>query len=325
MRALCHRRRVPPRPLPSALPAFFRTSAALAAGVSPSRLRASDLERPFHGVTARRASEATPNAVESHLLSASQYAVRMRESEFFSHVTAALLWGLPLPASALRSGNIDVSVHHPDRASRARGVRGHQMRSTLVSVVTHPLTGVMVTSPASTWASLATVLPNTYDLIAVGDAVVRSPVLRDHRPALATLDQLRHATAAAGRTGIDRLRESFPRVRTSAWSRTESWTRLLRVDSGLDEPVCNFELPAGNGRRRYIDLAYPQWKIAIEYEGLQHLLDRRQWDSDIARYERLVAEGWLVIRVTSEQLFTAPGSVITRVQAAIRARSAGTR
>lgn len=307
--------------LPADLPQAFLTREAHAAGVSPSRLRASDLEHPFRGVIARRDAGASRGQEAAHLRLIDQYAARMRPCEFFSHVSAALLWGLPLPFSVLRALLLDVSVHHPLRASRSQKIRGHQMRSELVSVVTHPLTGYRVTSPASTWATLGSVLTDTYDLVAVGDAVVRVPVLSDHAPALATVEQLERATAAGSRTGVGRLREALPRIRTGAWSRTETWTRLLLVDAHLDEPVCNLALPGVIGSRRYLDLAYPQWKIAIEYEGVHHLVDPRQWDRDIHRYERLVTEGWIVIRVTSEQLFGAPGSVIARVVRAIESRS----
>lgn len=306
--------------LPAELPNAFLTREANAAGVSRSRLRASDIEHPFHGVLARRDDEPTGRQEAAHLRLIHQYAVRVRACEFFSHISAALLWCLPLPSSVLRALMLDVSVHHPLRASRSRGVRGHQMRTEMVSVVTHPTTGYLVTSPASTWATLATSLPHLYDLVAAGDAVVRTPVLSDHEPALATMDQLERATAAGSRTGVARLREALPRIRTGSWSRTETWTRLLLVDAGLAEPLCNLELPEARGSRRYLDLAYPQWKIAVEYEGLQHLIDRRQWDRDIHRYERLVAEGWIVIRVTSEQLFSAPDSVIARVVRAIESR-----
>ena len=42
-----------PRPLPDALGDAFRTAHARAAGVTEGRLRAKDLERPFHGVRLR--------------------------------------------------------------------------------------------------------------------------------------------------------------------------------------------------------------------------------------------------------------------------------
>ena len=69
-----------------------------------------------------------------------------------------------------------------------------------------------------------------------------------------------------------------------------------------------------------VDLAYPELKIAIEYEGEQHLFDSQQWTADIARQERLVEAGWRVIRVTKSDLFNHPRSMVERVRRAIRAR-----
>lgn len=58
--------------------------------VSLGRLRRGDLERPFHGVRAT----AVPVTVLDRCRA---YAVRMRPADVFSHVTAALLHGIPLP------------------------------------------------------------------------------------------------------------------------------------------------------------------------------------------------------------------------------------
>src|SRR3546814_15303629 len=104
----------------------------------------------------------------------------MRISDWSSDVcssdltTAAVLWGLPLPARVLDDG-IDVSVWTPRRSPRGRGVRGHQLDRRLVSAVVHPAASLVVTSPASTWALLGAVISHPYDLVAIGDAIIRTP------------------------------------------------------------------------------------------------------------------------------------------------------
>mgnify|MGYP003397365260 FL=1 len=308
--------------LPSELPDAFLTHIARDLGVTPGRLRASDLDYPFRGVAVRRETLTADAPEAKHVRMAQIYALRMRAGEFFSHLTAALLWGLPLPRHTTHAlDRLDVAVHAPERSSRGRGVRPHETRQSLVSVVTHPLTGLRVSSPASTWASLAPMIPHPYDLVAIGDAVVRTPRRPGDRPALATLDQLALAMNAGRRLGIAQLRAAFPRIRTDAWSHRETWTRLVLVDAGLAEPRCNLEVHDKRGVfLATIDLCYPDLMIAIEYEGLQHLLDRRQWLHDIGRYERLVAAGWIVIRVTNDQLFGDPAALIRRVRAAIASR-----
>jgi hypothetical protein len=91
----------------------------------------------------------------------------MRQTEFFSHTTAAVLWGVPLPV--LEDHRLNVSVFRPRRAPRGANVRGHEIDPRLVRVT--DLDGLPVTTPASTWASLGALL-SPYDLVAAGDAVV---------------------------------------------------------------------------------------------------------------------------------------------------------
>src|SRR5690606_20379937 len=97
----------------------------------------------------------------------------MGPHEFFSHTTAAVLWGIPLPR--LTREWLHVAVFPPHRLPRARGIRGHEMQRHLARVVAHPELGVRILGPASTWASLGAVLPDLFDLVAAGDAVVRVP------------------------------------------------------------------------------------------------------------------------------------------------------
>jgi hypothetical protein len=96
-----------PSPLPDGLGAAFSVADARAAGVSPRRLRGRDLTAPFHGVRMTRAGMLPPDAGEPSDPSPEEraalerihaYAARMAEGTFFTHVSAARLWGLPLPA-----------------------------------------------------------------------------------------------------------------------------------------------------------------------------------------------------------------------------------
>ena len=165
---------------------------------------------------------------------------------------------------------------------------------------------------------LGAVLRDPYDLIAAGDAVVR-----DWRVAepLATVAQLAAAVASGRRIGVGALRAALPQLRTRSASRPESIARLTLLDALLPEPELNFDVMADGLWLACVDLAYPQLKIAIEYEGEHHLLDTEQWASDILRYDRLVAAGWRVIRVTKSELFTSPDAFVARVRAAIAERS----
>lgn len=69
------------------------------------------------------------------------------------------------------------------------------------------------------------------------------------------------------------------------------------------------------------DLAYPELKVAIEYEGDGHRTSAEQWRRDIQRQRELEALGWIVIRLTQEDLNDAD-ALIDRVRGAIASRSA---
>ncbi|MET4639742.1 hypothetical protein [Mycetocola sp. 2940] len=313
-----------PRPLPEQLPPAFRVGEARRLGVGRSRLDGADLERPFTGVRMQRQTRLDPTLTpraealrEEAIRRANAYAARMRPTEFFSHTTAALLWGLPLPL--LVDELVDASICRPERASRGAGVRGRQIDPRLVRVTTR--NSLRVTTPASTWACLGTVL-SPYDLVAVGDAIVcvRASSGGNGSPApppLATLNQLRAAIDAGRRPGVGALRDAFGRIRTGSWSRLETWVRLILIDAGLPEPVLNFDAYDTAGRfLGCIDLAYPDLKIAIEYEGDHHWMTAEQFQHDIDRLNRLVEAGWRIVRITKGHVFTNPTEVVRRVSVA---------
>ncbi|GGF03680.1 endonuclease domain-containing protein [Mycetocola zhadangensis] len=314
-------------PLPPGLTDAFTIADARRYGVGRKRLNAPDLEHPFRGVFARKPLDVSTNGLNAAeamrtevIRLARAYSTRMGPGEFFSHTTAATLWGVPLPT--LRDIVLDVAVFRPRRAPKATGLRGHSLDPRLCYVTER--NGLRLTTPASTWASLGSLLA-PYDLVAAGDAIVCSRTSDgrsfSERP-LATLAQLQAAIDAGRRPGVQALRNSVGRVRSGSWSRLESWVRLILVDAGLPEPVLNFDAydDAGNFLG-CLDLAYPDLKIAIEYEGQHHWSTPAQIQHDIDRLDRLVENGWRIVRLTKEHVFRDPAEVVRRVVVARAQRS----
>jgi hypothetical protein len=124
------------------------------------------------------------------------------------------------------------------------------------------------------------------------------------RAAFATIPML--ATAVdlhRGSAGITTLRAALPQLRAGPLSRRESFLRLRIVRPGLPEPLLDFVVADSRlaGCEPMVDLAYPDYRVAIEYEGDHHRTPA-QFRRDIRRYERLQDIDWIVVRVNGDDV-----------------------
>lgn len=303
----------------------FSVADARARGVSVERLRRSDLRRPFHAVRASitladpppssPATEAEQWAAarESARGPARDYAARMPPDQFFTHVTAAIVHGLPLPARLLRSRIVDVGTVVRTQRRAGRGVRGHLVQPEYLSTIL--VGGLRVSSAVDTWCQLAAILPLD-DLVSMGDALVCRE--QPH----AAMDQLAAAVSrCTGRPGARRLREALELVRPRTDSPRETALRLLIVRAGLPEPEVNRAIENMFGAfLAWGDLVYWQYMILIEYDGAQHRDDEAQFHSDVDRLDRLAAAGWRIIRVNKTHLGPDSQALIERIRRTLRDR-----
>ncbi|WP_349426929.1 hypothetical protein [Microbacterium sp. LWS13-1.2] len=308
----------------------FTVRDGLRAGFARRELDANLLDRPFHGLRAVKDDETEQDLAAGERqrrtieLRARQFSAYMGPHEFFSHTTAAVLWGIPLPL--LADNDLHVSVVSPRRAPRGTGVRGHQLVAPGVQVVRPDGHGLRVTSAVVTWALLGGVLRHPYDLVAAADAVVRvdrvpGPRGRVMPPALGTVAEL-EAVQLPKRRGVVAQREALARVRGGVASRPETWMRLTLVDAGLAEPETDVDVYDDAGEFiGCVDLAYRGLKIAFEYEGDHHRTDKVQWSRDLEKHELLVRAGWRVIRVTAQMVFVDPNVLTRLARQALRDRS----
>lgn len=100
----------------------------------------------------------------------------------------------------------------------------------------------------------------------------------------------------------------------------ESRVRLRIVLAGLPVPVCQYVVLDGRRFVARVDLAWPEWKVALEYDGHDHATDDRR-GRDVDRADELRRLGWIVITVTSRQ-FTRPGWIESRVGEELSGRGA---
>ena len=301
-------------------------------GVSRSRLRGRDLEAPFHGVRILRGNTPSFRDIEdpyerqrqARVHRARTYAPGMHPGHFFSHQTAASIWGAPLPLEFTDADEIagytelplHVSAAGPTPFPRAAGIKGHRTLASLTSISDQG--GLRVTSAAATWVSLGT-LP-LLDVVALGDYLCRtwrqgrgrpSP----GRPPLSTVDELRASLDAGRRRGAARLRAAIDLIREDSWSPRETKVRCILITAGLPEPELNVDLFDDRGRfLGCVDMAYRHERVIVEYLGMLH---GDRWAADVERIAGLRAAGWTVIEVTSP-LLKNPEELVRRVAAALR-------
>ena len=204
----------------------FTNAQGRAVGLTDAELRRSELIRPFHGVRVG----GTAGRIDGGLIDrCSDLRVVLPPGALFSHLTAARLWGMPLPnwivndhLHVLSGGAIPVR-----RAGVIGWVRGDGVGQRLVH-------GLPVTAPADTWAMLATMsaarggrLTREW-LVAIGDFLVSGRRTRWGRePALASLDELAAVVTVHGsRRGAASLAWALSRVRHPVDSPRESLLRL---------------------------------------------------------------------------------------------------
>ncbi|MFS0854639.1 hypothetical protein [Microbacterium sp. 179-I 3D4 NHS] len=312
-----------PAPIPPEWGSAFGVAQARDAGVGRGRLRHPRFERPFRGVRVLPGidppvDDPYERQARARLAAARAWLPRMRETQFFSHETAAAIWGAPLPLVAEEHPGFPVqaSVFGEQPLPREPNVAAHRASALTTAVVARG--SVRVASPASTWASLGR-LP-LFDLVALGDFFCRewrSGVGRRQagRTPLATRDQLRSAIEAGRRVGNPRLRRALDLIREDSWSPRETRVRCILIREGLPEPELNVDVFDDDGRfLACLDLAYPARKAAVEYHGMLHA---STYPADVERLARLRAAGWTVIEVTAPLLAT-PGVLAARVRDALR-------
>lgn len=297
------------RKLPPELGEVFAVRDAVASGVPARRLRALDLAVPFRG--ARILVREHPALDRFELR---EYELRRRALAYltvappdaaFSHVTAARLLGIPLP-ERLFVDSLDVTT--AGQPPRRRGVRAHRSRDARRI----DLGGLPVIAPERVWLQLAPML-SLDELIEAGDHLVR----RKRPPC--TLESLgAEVVAARGRRGAVAARNALSLVRAGTDSPRETRMRRAIVRAGYPEPVVGFRAHHDRAFIGTPDLAYPEYRIAFEYQGDGHRA-RGMFEEDIYRLQQFQEADWLVIQVT-RNLLASPGWLAERTRRALLSR-----
>ena len=234
-----------------------------------------------------RAVAAEHGGVVSHTSAALAYGLEVSEADDAVHVT------VPRGGRAVRGS--DVVVHWKPLAGD--DVRGH------------------LTSPLRTVLDCAQTLPFPRAL-GVADSALRR--------GLVDADELAAAAAALRGPGRGRCLEVARHADPRADNGFESALRGTLIGARVDD----LDLQHGvalPGFTAHVDLADVARRIAIEADSYTYHANRLAFAKDCQRYDELGLAGWLVLRVTWEQLTFAPDwvvGVVRRGRAGRRRRAA---
>lgn len=211
-----------------------------------------------------------------------------------SHRSALAIWDLP----GQRRTKVELLTPHSVRVRRG-DVVAHQTRALDPSDVT-VVDGIPVTTPVRTLIDSAAVLHRSTLQLAVDEALRRALVEFDEL--WLRFDEL----SKPGRRGIRELRSVLAARHPDA-ELTESTRELmlLRVieRAGLPDPVAQQVITDGTGSFvARVDAAYPDLRIALEYDSYLHHGGRSKYVRDLARRNELTALGWQVVHFTTADL-----------------------
>ncbi len=228
-----------------------------------------------------------------------------------SHRTAARLWEL----EGFGDEAVETIVLRGLRRPRWPGVEVHRTRCVDLADLGRHRRGIPVVSVGLCLHQLAGSVHAARVEQAADDALRRRLVtVRDVR---SVIERYR----GRGRAGVPVLEDIVAfreRAGRPLGSRPEQeLVRLLRRH-GLPEPVAQYEVVL-DGHRHFVDLAYPEARLAIEYDGEGHHFTRRAFHADPLRRNRFEAAGWTYLVVTSRGM-RAPNDLLRQVRRVLTER-----
>lgn len=136
--------------------------------------------------------------------------------------------------------------------------------------------------------------------------------LRSHTCSRA--DLLEAAQRQAGRRGIVAVRELLPLAAPEAESPMESEARLVMIDGGLPAPVLQYEIVDTNGQTWRLDFAWPEYRLAAEYDGVTWHSGPSAFLRDRRRSAALSDLGWVAIPIVAEDVRRWPQQLVRRIE-----------
>jgi hypothetical protein len=132
------------------------------------------------------------------------------------------------------------------------------------------------------------------------------------------IDMSRALAKQAGRRGVVAIRELLPLADGRAESPMESEARLVMVDGGLPTPELQYEVIDGHGQLRRLDFAWPDQRVAAEYDGVDWHSGAEAMLANRKRTSALMDVHWTVVPVIYEDVRYRPADLVARIDAQLR-------
>lgn len=224
-----------------------------------------------------------------------------------SHRSAAALWKL----AGGRRSIVEVTCPRWRRAQH-EGLVVHETKA-LDGIDIVEIEGIPVTTPERTLLDLGAVCHESVVELALDAAEHRGLVTR------ASLHGTLGRLAKRGRNGSGTLRRlvaAHDLERSSPESEMETaLIQCLRRD-GWPEPVPQYEIRQGGVLVARVDAAYPEWRIAVEYQSDEFHSGRRASQRDNDRRLRIIAAGWFPVEATLRDLRNGGGRLTSAIRTA---------
>jgi very-short-patch-repair endonuclease len=223
----------------------------------------------------------------SHALRARAAAAMVVPGSVVTGRSAAVLWGVDLAGPR---DDVELTVTPTCHPRRVPGVRVR--RALLPAGHVERRFGVPVTTAAVTAVRVAGSLPLDDAVVAVDQLIATGAV---------ELGPIRDLAGLTRGRGSARARMVCALADGLAGSPQETRLRLLIRRTALPSPVAQFTVRHDGRFVARVDFAWPEHKLALEYDGLWHA-EEGQFAKDRRRLNKLRAAGWQVIHVTAADL-----------------------
>ena len=103
---------------------------------------------------------------------------------------------------------------------------------------------------------------------------------------------------------------------------TENATRILgcisgevaMLDGGLPEPVLQYEIVDRDGRLWRLDFAWPEHRVAVEFDGFEYRSSSRDLRRDRQKRAALIELGWQPMGIVTDDVRNRPAAMVRQIR-----------